>query len=239
MDIKAIESPQNSTFRRFLGIKDGEEKKDGVCLVEGRDLVDEALRAGKLTATISTDPSLLVPSLPGYSVTEKLYKRLSVFTTPSDIIGIVKLDISTKIGKRNLYLDGVQDPGNVGTLIRTALCFGFDSVLLSPGCASLTNHKTIQASKGAIFHVSAGYMEYDELVAANTHLYLTCLEGRDELEIHDPEEPFTLVLGSEGKGIPQEHMRTGERIRIAMSSDFDSLNVAVAGGIFMYRFRRR
>ena len=151
-------------------------------------------------------------------------------------MGVAKLEYAKDPGTRFVYLDGVQDPGNVGTIIRTALCFGYTSVMLSRDSASLANLKTIQASKGAIFRIPVGYMDYQELLDTSAHLYLTLLEGKDEREIKKPEEPFCLVFGNEGRGIPKNHREKGEAIRIEMGR-FDSLNVASAAAIFLYRFK--
>lgn len=237
METKLLESSHNQVFKELLAVKEGKRKKEGLVLVEGKDLVEEAKRAKKLAAVISDSAQMLFPFQTRYLLSSKLYERLSVFKTPTHIMGLAKLDLTNDIGKRCVYLDGIQDPGNVGTLIRTALCFQYSSIMLSPDCASLSNPKTIQASKGAIFKIPVGYMTYEKLLETKAHLYLTVLDGEDESKIPSLEEPFALVLGNEGKGIPQNHQEVGTKIRIAMEG-FDSLNVAVAGGIFMYRFRK-
>ncbi|HBR85589.1 MAG TPA: hypothetical protein DEA32_00130 [Firmicutes bacterium] len=110
--------------------------------------------------------------------------------------------------------------------------------MISPESASLTNSKVIQASKGAIFRIPVGVMDYRELLATKAHLYLTLLEGKDEREFDHLEKPCGIVLGNEGQGIPKDHRAVGTPIRIAMGR-FDSLNVAVAAAIFMYRFQSR
>ena len=236
MEIKEIASPHSETFKRLNAIRQGKFKAEGLTLIEGRDLLDEAKRANCLVASLATRREDLVGAKEGYILPAHLLERLSVFSTPAGIMGIAKLNLTKETGDKFIYLDGVQDPGNVGTIIRTALCFGYTSVMVSKDSASLSNIKTIQASKGAIFRLPVGYMEYEELLASPAHLYLTILEGQDEREIPALEKPCCLVFGNEGRGIPAGHRQRGTGIRIDMGH-FDSLNVASAAAIFMYRFK--
>lgn len=237
MEIKFIESSHNQSFKEILSIKSGDRKKDGLVLVEGEDLVHEAERAGKLVSVISDRADdLKGAKVPGYLLSSKLYARLSIFKTPAHLMGIAKLELTDKLGERCVYLDCVQDPGNVGTIIRTAYSFGFDSVIVSPDSASLSNPKTLQAAKGAEFLIRVGCLSFDKIESSGSHIFLTVLDGKDESLLEKPQTPFVLVLGNEGRGIPKEHQKIGEKIKIRMG-EFDSLNVATAGAIFMYRFR--
>lgn len=235
--IKEIESSHNPAFKELVDIFQGKRKKEGLFLVEGPDMVDEAMKANALVTMIATDGKLLKKGVNGIILSPKLVDRISAYKSPSQVLGVAKIALSQDPGPACLYLDNVQDPGNVGTLIRTALSFGFSSVFLSQDSASLANPKTIQSTKGAIFRIKTGYMDLPVLKEKGYHLYLTTLDGQDESTVKSLTSPFALVLGNEGRGIPLKHQSLGEKIRIRMG-DFDSLNVAIAGGIFMYRFRQ-
>lgn len=231
-----IESSHNKMFKEFLLIKNGERKKEGLLLIEGKDLIDEAKNAHKLLYVLTSKEEEKVEGYINYLLPQSLIARLSSFKTPSTILGIAKLKFDSEPGERAIYLDRVQDPGNVGTIIRTALSLGYSSVLLSSDCASLSNSKTIQSSKGSIFRINVGYASLDSLIEKHYHLYLTTLDGKDIQGVDHLVEPFVLVFGNEGQGIPKAHQKGGEKLKIEMNS-FDSLNVAVAAGIFMYKFK--
>lgn len=233
--IKKIESKENSTYKEFLEIKKG--KKDGVILIEGEDLIEEAISENKLIALLCDDLNKVkVKNVPIYILKENLYKNLSSFKSLPPAMGIAEKEMTTDFGDKVIYLDRVQDPGNAGTMIRTALSFGYSSLVLSKDSVSLYNSKTIQSSKGALFHLPIGREDLILFKERGYHIYLTSLDGEDERAFHSLEKPFVLVFGNEGQGVRKENLELGEKLRIEMSG-IDSLNVAVAAGILMYRFK--
>lgn len=234
---RVIESEHNDFYRELVAIKDGKRKKDGLLLVEGRDLVDEARKAGCLLYALTNDPKSVVNGVPTTLVRQGLYRNLSSYQSLPECMGVARFELAEEPGERVVFLDGVQDPGNVGTIIRTALAFGYSSVILSRDCASIYNAKTVQSTKGALFKIPVGVMDLEELKDRGYELYLTTLDGEDESKIGRPNGPFAIVLGNEGRGIRSEHLSYGRKIRIEMGG-IDSLNVAVAAGIFLYRFSR-
>ncbi|PKI61452.1 hypothetical protein CRG98_018135 [Punica granatum] len=125
---------------------------------------------------------------------------------------------------RILVLDGIQDPGNLGTLLRSAVAFNWGGVFLLPGCCDPFNDKALRASRGASFQlpIVSGYW---------THLV--------SLKIEFGMRPLCLVLGSEGRGLSEKSESECELVSIPMTGKFESLNVSVAGGIFMFVLQPR
>lgn len=235
---RIVESEKNPSFKRFVAIKDGKGKKEGLLLVEGEDLIEEARRAGKLVEVISLEEDDRYRGVATTILKPSLYRALSSYRSLPKAMGIARFSFSNDPGERVVYLDGVQDPGNVGTIVRTALAFGYSSVVLSPDSASIYNAKTVQATKGALFRIQVCLMDLEALKDEGYHLYLTALDGEDESKVDALATPFALVLGNEGTGVRKEHLSYGRKLRIDMGG-IDSLNVAVAGGIFLYRFAKR
>lgn len=237
MSYKVIESKDNPTYKDLLKFRKG-DKERGLFLVEGEDLVDEAMKAGCLRALIMPmDKKAPWADYPIYGLKEALYRNLSSYQSLPPCMGVCERRMSMDVGSRVVYLDSVQDPGNVGTIIRTALSFDYTGVVLSTDSVSLYNSKVVQSTKGALFHLPVGRADLADFAKKGYHIYVTALDGVDERQISGLEEPFVLVLGNEGHGVREEYRKLGRKLRIEMSG-IDSLNVAVAGGIFMYRFRK-
>lgn len=177
-----------------------------------------------------------------YIGTSSDFTKVSSFNTASEIIVVVTKPKLPTIDVKNriLVLDGIQDPGNLGTIIRTADWFGINQIICSNNTVDCYNSKVIQASMGSIFRVSINYM--NDLASFLKELKLpihgALLKGINLNEI-DPNEIKVLVLGNEGQGISSEvipfitHPTT-----IPGFGKTESLNVAIASGIFMNHWRK-
>lgn len=239
MSFKVIESKENKTYKDLVRLKKG-NPKEGLFLIEGEDLVLEAHKEGKLQSLIVVDGTKMPETTyPIYGLKQGLYRELSSYQSLPKVMGIAKVNMASpsKLGDNVIYLDGVQDPGNVGTIIRTALSFSYAGVMLSNDSVSLYNSKVIQSTKGALFHLPIARGELSELKELGYHIYLTTLDGIDERKFTSLKSPFALVFGNEGRGVNIKNMSLGEKIKIEMNG-IDSLNVGVAAGIFMYRFKK-
>ena len=167
-------------------------------------------------------------------------KVTSLNSAPKVIAVASKLDEKEiKTDQRILVLDGIQDPGNLGTIIRTADWFGFDQVVCSENTVDLYNQKVIQASMGSIFRVNVVYRNLpDFLRNLNCPIYGALLQGED-LNSFNSSEIHVLVLGSEGKGISNEVLPLiSNPISIMGSGNAESLNVGIATGIFLHYWSR-
>jgi TrmH family RNA methyltransferase len=197
-------------------------------VAEGEDLVDAALAAG-IEAV-----ELLVA---GDNVEPELLAEVSALGHPPRVVGVFRRgDLPTgPLPDVGLALWRVADPGNVGTLIRSADALGPAFVALSEGSADPTNPKAIRASMGAVFRVPlVGFEEAPgRRIALEAH-------GPPSLESAELTGPTTFVLGAEREGLPPEVLaRCDERATIPLAAGAESLNVAMAGAIALYELRRR
>lgn len=234
---RIIESEHNDFYKKLVRIKEGKSKDDNLVFVEGEDLIQEALTSNSLIYALTYDPSFILPNVPTTLIKKELYRNLASYLSLPKLMGVVKFQLSDHPGDKVVFLDGVQDPGNVGTIIRTALAFRYSSVVLSKDSASIFNGKTVQSTKGAMFKIPVCSMDLKYFKDKGYNIYLTTLDGEDERNIQALQRPFVIVLGNEGRGIRKEHLDFGKKIKIDMEG-IDSLNVAIAGGIFLYRFSK-
>ncbi|MCR5794856.1 MAG: RNA methyltransferase [Solobacterium sp.] len=215
----------------------------GLFLVEGEHLVSEARRAGQLDTLVS-DGTVPFEFENTVYVSEAVMKKLSANVSQVHLIGVCRCRQTVeKETERVLLLDGVQDPGNLGTLVRTAVSFGFDAVYCSEECCDLYNEKAVRSTQGALFHIPVLRRDLNILIPMlrrdGFRIYGTSLqESRTMSEITEGHR-MAFVLGNEGQGVHPEIIGLCDSsIRIEMDG-FESLNVAVAGGIIMYHFRKK
>lgn len=235
-----ITSVQNPKIKEAAKLKDG---KSPLFLVEGFHLTEMALRAGAVELLYAVKP--YEANRPVTLVSPEVLKKLSSVMTPEGIVAVChKAALKPISSPRVLYLDGVADPGNVGTLLRTALSFGFTDVLLGQGSVSLYNSKTIGASQGALFNLNvkenATLSDLEDLKEKQEYALLsTDLNSATSLKELTPRAKEVLILGNEARGVSPAIQKLADlRLRLEMSG-IDSLNVAVAGGILMYELRKR
>ena len=199
-------------------------------IIEGPHLVDIALSKGlihtvfRLSGTNHKD---------AVEVSEPVMKKLTKTNHVPPVAAVAKIPIRKTVSKRVLILEHVQDPGNVGTLIRTALAFGFETVVLDRS-ADPYSAKVLRSTQGAVFDITI--LEMDVAAFKKTYpnhtLIGTDLKGKTEAKM--PVEPYALILGNEGSGMDEFTLRQCDTlIRIPIDS-IDSLNVGIAGGIIMH-----
>ena len=230
-----ILSPNNPRIKELASLK---KSGGGLFLVEGFHLVEMAFLSGSLVEVLAVDD----PHLKGAKTTlvsEAIIKKLSFSQSPEPIIGVCKKgNKEAKRHNRALLLDRVQDPGNVGTLLRTALAFSFDEVLSIQGTASFYGNKVVAASQGAIFSLSLkeGLSEEEALSylkGQGYFLFGSALEGGEDFRSLEIVSPVCLILGNEGKGMSESLKKEASSLAYIPISGIDSLNVSVSGGILM------
>lgn len=177
--------------------------------------------------------------VPTYKVTKEIMAKITDTSTPQGIVALCKIpkyEINKK--ERLIYLDRVQDPGNVGTIIRTADAFGFDGVLLSKGCADVYSPKVVRSTMGSLFHIPICQdVDLDTLKSLNVKIYSSALDTDNFIDNIKVQTPMVLVIGNEGQGISDEVKNiTDEFVKINMSGNAESLNASIAAGILMYEF---
>lgn len=237
--IKYLTSLQNQYVKELFSLKNSSEKKKlNRFLIEGEDLVNLAYENNQLDLIISLEEQDRFSSIDQYIVNQAIIEKLSNNKSASKIIGVAHFEKKEINGDSLIYLDHVQDPGNVGTIIRTALSFSYSGVLLSPGCASIYNEKVIQSSKGAIFKIPVlEECQIDESKEKEYQIVSTSLNNAVDYSNVKLNKRFVLVFGNEGKGIGKELLKKSDLLIKIPMSNIDSLNVAVAAGIIMNHYR--
>jgi len=250
------------TLVRDLHRRRGRERR-GLALAEGVRLVEEAVDAGIRLRGVLVSPALeattrgraLKSLLAERGVTleqvsEPELEKLADTEHPQGVLAVIEPrpwrieDIRLAKGAVVIVLDGVQDPGNVGTILRTAHGLGAAGVVALPGTAELGNSKVVRGSMGALFRLPAITSEAEEFLAwarkSGVELWTTATEGEPVNRLIVSDRPaVALVLGNEGAGVsPALASAARRRVAIPLASGVESLNVAVAAGILLYEVLR-
>jgi RNA methyltransferase, TrmH family len=248
--IKFIRSLQNKKIR----------ETEQLFVIEGDKLIKEFLMAGAPIQMLAAKPEfisslpidLISPVRQIEHVSFEELKLMSSLKTPHNALAVVKapdhsFDMKGILNQLCAVLDCVQDPGNMGTIIRAAAWFGIKNIVCSPECVDVYNPKVIQASMGALLHVNVFYTDLKELLifAGNNKVpvFGTLLEG-DSIYSHELNDKGIILLGNESKGISAELIPLiTEKIRIPKFSldkeGIDSLNVGMAASVVFSEFLRK
>lgn len=253
MNAETITSRQNPlmTHLRKLASSRSYRKKSGEYLCDGTKLLAEALKWGAEVKTAVFSEGVDIPPLPdgvrAVRVSEELMRSVSPMETPQGALFTVALPEvqlpETLSGKHYLVLDGVQDPGNVGTILRTADAFDCDGVFLVNACADLYNPKTARATMGAIFRREAYTVTAEELFAllrkSGVQLYGTALRD-DTVPLAEANLARAAVaIGSEGRGLSQQVLdECAKTLKIPMNPRCESLNAAIAATVVLWEMYR-
>lgn len=244
-------------YERELFLLEG-EKLVAEALVHGLPVVELYLSEGKSEEILSRlEPLLQNPDydeLAVYILSDDCFLKISSEKSPQGVIAVTKHldffkrktiiydeDILSLVGKRTVVLYAMQDPGNLGAVIRSAVAFGADSILLSADCADLYNSKTIRAAMGSLFRVRACVVkEIASAIAALQHsgrrvLAAELRDGAVSLSDISLLASDCVVIGNEGHGIPQEiSAMCDASVYLPISANAESLNAAVAAAIFLW-----
>lgn len=242
MEIKSVSNAKVKTWMKYHSKKhrDIEHK----FLIEGEHLIQEALKSEcieTILVRLGVSHSFSHPQI--VYVSDEVIQKLSKNISLVDCIAVChKIKYATLPQSRVVLLDDVQDPGNVGTIIRTAHSFGFDTVYLSKASADLYNEKTIRSTQGAFFHMRVETVDIEEKIVElqqnDFKVCATALKNAVGLSTIQQVNNIAFVFGNEGLGVKSNIMdMCDERVFVEMSH-FESLNVGIAAGICMYSFRK-
>lgn len=214
-------------------------------LVEGNHLVMESYRAGLLKEVILLEGEVLPLAVPQVEVSQAIIRKLSSVETPQKVMGVVrKKEPGEHLGKRILILDEIQDPGNLGTIIRSAVAFAIDTIVLGENTVDLYNPKVVRATQGMLFHVNIVSLSIKELIPSLQQLgikiFATNVEHGEAIDhlTEKEKESFALIVGNEGNGVNPLFLEQADKtICIPMKSEVESLNVAIATSIILYEMR--
>ena len=232
-----IDSLDNKKIKEIASLKIKKYRDQyGLFLVEGKHLVDEAKNSGLLEEVILLDDEYDFDKK--LIVSEKVMKKLSFQDSLPSIMGVCKIKDSKLIGSKYLLLDGIQDPGNLGTIIRSGLAFGVDTIVLSKDSVDLYNDKVIRSTQGMIFHINIIRCDLEDVInkiKGDIKIIGTSLGDSTPLRSIDKLERYALIVGNEGNGVKKEILDLCDDIvRIEMNKDVESLNVGVATSIILY-----
>jgi TrmH family RNA methyltransferase len=231
-------------YIQSLGQKKYRDEK-GLFIAEGPKVIKELLQNNNvefvgvyaLSEWINQSEKLL-EGIDVTTIDESELERISQLKTPNDVIAVVrKFEIKepeTK-GKISLVLDDIQDPGNLGTIIRIADWFGVVQIICSAGCADVYNPKVVQATMGSIARVSVFYTDLHEWLTRQHQIksYAAVLGGRDVTKMNPLEEGL-IIIGNESRGVNDRLLQlVNEKITIPKRGRAESLNAAVATGIIL------
>ena len=208
-------------------------------LIEGEHLILEAYKKGILKELILEEGTVFKLDIETSYVTNNVLKYISELSNPSNIMGICKKIEEKNIGNKIVILDGVQDPGNLGTIIRSSVAFNIDTIILSKNCVDLYNSKVLRATQGMIFNINIIEKDLEEIITKlkenGYKIYGTKVNGGKSLKNIEKTDKFAIIMGNEGSGVKPEILdMCNEYIYIDMNKSCESLNVGVATSIILY-----
>ena len=252
---------QNTVVKAAAELKQKKYRtQNGLYLAEGLRTAEEAVayKAVETLFYVATDDDRTMRLLEDAAmqniklvcVNENVMKKIADTETPQGIIAVCKMrqpKLETLLagGKMLLVLDRVGDPGNIGTMLRTADAAGIGGLVLLKGCADIYAPKTVRSSMGSLFHIPvlSGVSEQEFVSAAKKagyDLLVTCLDGADNLYKADLSGRIAFVMGNEAGGVSETLLeKADKRVYIPMAGRAESLNVAMAAGIVMFEALRR
>lgn len=243
-----ITSLKNPKVAAWKALKDRKGRRESGCfLVEGRKMVEEALSSAFDVETVLVQEGMELPdglTMPVYELPAHVLAAVCDTKTPQGIAAVVRMKEQSALGKHIVVLDGVQDPGNVGTIIRTADAAGLDGVLLSTQCADVFSPKVLRATMGSIFRMNLRTTddlpgELTKLREKGYSILSSQLDGTPFYEREKVAERFALIIGNEGNGVSEQVQQTAtHRVRLPMRGGAESLNAAIAAAIMMYELMR-
>lgn len=242
-----ITSLDNDRIKGYIKLKERKyRKKTNTFIVEGLHSVLEAYKTSSIIELILEKDEVLPFDLPCVYVTNEIINKISSLETPSNIMALCKINNdNVELGNKILLLDNVQDPGNLGTIIRSAVAFNVDSIVLSPDCVDVYNPKVLRSTQGMIFHIPIIVRDLfetiDTIKKEEIPVYGTRVEfGEDVSSLKEKDKvKYALVMGNEGNGVKRELLeKCDKNLFIDMSEKVESLNVSVAASILMYELNK-
>lgn len=241
-----ITSVQNEHIKEVAKLKEKKYRdQSDTILVETKHLVIEAYKAGLIKELILEQDEIFPLDVPTLYVSKPVLKKLSSVVTPSNVMAVVyKKKEENQLGEKILILDKIQDPGNLGTIIRSAVAFNIDTIIVSPDTVDFYSPKVVRASQGMMFHIPILIRDTEQLIHELKDLDYKIV-GTKVTNGHDVREAsiyshFALVIGNEGQGISKNiDELCDEYLYIRMNENCESLNASVAASILLYEINNK
>lgn len=241
-----ITSTNNKHIKELAKLKDKKYRDSSdVFLVETKHLVMEAYKEGLIKELILEKNEIYPLDVDTLYVSNEVIKKLSSTDTPSKVMAVVyKKKEVQELGEKILILDNIQDPGNLGTIIRSAVAFNIDTIVLSNNTVDLYNPKVIRSTQGMLFHINIIKREagrfINKLKSEDYKIVGTKVTNGHNVKDAKIYSHFALVIGNEGQGISREvDELCDEYLYIKMNENCESLNASVAASILMYEINNK
>lgn len=231
--IKEIKKLNNKKYRDL----------NGKFIIEGKHLVEEAIKNNLVEEILLLEGNNEKYDVKTNYVNGKVMKYITELDNPSKIIGICHKKNDKIQGNHILILDDIQEPGNLGTIIRSAVAFNIDTIILSKTGVDLYNSKVLRSTQGMIFNINIVVSDIKEEILKlkndNYKILTTNVEGGKLVKSIEKNQKFAIIIGNEGKGVSKEIKElSDEYIYIEMNKKCESLNAAVATSIILYELSR-
>ena len=243
-----ITSLNNRHIKEILKLKEKKYRDlEGLFIVETLHLVEEAMKKSNVLEIIVCEgfEYNIFNEVNTIVVTKEIMMKLSSTESNPRIIGIVKKNVdNNSYGNKLLILDNIQDPGNLGAIVRSAVAFNFDTIILSNDCVDLYNSKVIRASQGMMFHINIIRRDIIEFIIDikkdNYVIYSTNVNGGINVRDISISSKFAFIIGNEGNGVRDEVNKMCDKfLYIDINNDCESLNASVAASIIMYELNNK
>ena len=241
-----ITSVHNEHIKELVKLKDKKYRDEtNTFLVETKHLVLEAYKAGLIEELILEQNEIFPLDVPTLYVSKEVLKKLSSTITPSNVMALVrKRPEEEKYGEKLLILDRIQDPGNLGTIIRSAVAFNIDTIICSPDTVDFYNPKVVRASQGMMFHIPILVKSTEKIIKElkdNDYKIIgTKVTNGKDVRTASIYSHFALIIGNEGQGISRNiEELCDEYLYIKMNENCESLNASVAASILLYEINNK
>lgn len=242
-DIMLITSVNNERIKELVKLKDKKYRdNNNLFFIEGYDIVLEAYKNKLIKELYVLDGTVVDMDIPVTYVSYEVMKKISDMGSVSEYYGVCYKKEEIRIGNRIIMLDNIQDPGNLGTIIRSAVAFNFDTVVLSKDTVDLYNPKVIRSTKGMLFNINIIVRDLEEFISEldGYTVYGTDVVNGNNIKDEDVASKVGLVIGNEGRGISDGVKKLCNKfIYIDMNNMCESLNASVAASILMYEVNNK
>lgn len=235
-----ITSLTNNKVKELCKLKEKKYRKDtNTFIIEGKNLIEEAYKAKLLKEVYLLEGNIIDIDVPITYVTKEVMKKISSTDSIPDVVGVSKKKEDSPLGDRLLILDNIQDPGNLGTIIRSAKAFNISTVILSSTTVDMYNPKVLRATEGMIFHINIIIRELPKFISTikleNYKIYGTKVDHGQNIKNINIAQKHALIIGNEGNGMSEEVSKLcDDYLYIKMNNEVESLNAAVATSILLY-----
>lgn len=238
-----ITSVNNERIKELVKLKDKKYRdKSNLFFIEGKDIIDEAYKNSLIKELYVLEGTTVDMNIPVTYVSYDVMKKISDMESVSEYYAVCEKKKEYGIGNKIIILDNVQDPGNLGTIIRSAVAFNFDTVVISKNTVDLYNPKVIRSTKGMLFNINIVVRELEKFISSldDYIVYGTDVVNGNNIKDEDIPSKLAIVIGNEGRGISDNIKELCDKfVYIDMNSNCESLNASVAASILMYEVNNK